>query len=84
MEAIDTANEIKFLDDIQNINYLFEKIKKHYERKNEVFTNSITVPVMNKSERKIEQDTEIYQKIKEMTYNSKDNVVYNYIKRNLI
>ena len=73
MEAIDTANEIKFLDDIQNINYLFEKIKKHYERKNEVFTNSITVPVMNKSERKIEQDTEIYQKIKEMTYNSKDN-----------
>ena len=39
---------------------------------------------MNKSEGKIEQDTEIYQKIKEMTYNSKDNVVYNYIKRNLI
>lgn len=28
MEAIDAGFLINFLDDIQNINYLFEKIKK--------------------------------------------------------
>ena len=83
-EAIEVANEINFLDDIQNINYLFDKIKKHYERRNRIFANKLTVPVMNKSKRMFEHNSEIYDKIKEMTYDSKDNAVYNHIKTYLI
>jgi hypothetical protein len=83
-EAIEVANEINFLDDIQNINYLFERIKKFYERECGFLINTLTVPFMNKSEGENKQNTEIYHKIKEITYNSKDNVVYNYIIRNLI
>ena len=64
-EAIEVANEINFLDDIQNINYLFESIKKFYERECGFLINTITVPVMNKSEGENKQSTEVYQKIKE-------------------